>query len=112
MAIDKEYNRLIHSMRWVRLRREVLSEHPLCQRCEREGYLTAASEVHHKKPVQIGRTLREKENLMFDRSNLTALCHNCHVQEHVEMLRSGKELTRKRNSQQVSSFIKAWFGEN
>ena len=39
MAKDKEYIKLIHTSRWLRLRRDVLSAHPLCQACEAEGLL-------------------------------------------------------------------------
>ena len=52
MAKDKEYNKLIHTNKWLRLRRDVLTKHPICQRCEAEGRLTPATEVHHIRPVE------------------------------------------------------------
>ena len=110
MAKDKDYKRLIHTTRWLRLRASVITDHPLCERCEREGIVTAATEVHHRVPVEHGMNPREKERLMFDRLNLVALCHGCHVKEHTEMGRSGKEATRRRNEAQTAAAIARFFG--
>ena len=110
MAKDKDYKRLIHTTRWLRLRASVISDHPLCERCEKEGKVTAACEVHHHVPVEYGTNLREKERLMFDRMNLVALCHACHVQTHIEMGRSGKEATRRRNDAKTAETIARFFG--
>lgn len=108
MAKDKDYIRLIHSQRWTQLRRQVLTEHPLCRMCEAEGYVTAASEVHHITPVEYGVTRRDKERLMYDPANLTALCHDCHVKAHAAMGRSGKAATQRRTEAQVKQFIDKW----
>lgn len=112
MAKDEYYNKLIHSNRWLRLRREVLTAHPLCQRCEAEGLITAATEVHHIRPVEeaIGRA--EKWQRMYDVHNLQALCHPCHVKTHTELGRSGKEATRKRNTAQVRQVVSRFFGDD
>lgn len=110
MAKDKDYNKLIHTQRWLRLRRDVLTAHPLCERCEKEGYITPATEVHHRRPVEYGVNYDEKQRLMYDANNLCPLCHSCHVIEHIEMGRSGKEATRRRNAEQVAGVIKKFFG--
>lgn len=109
MAKDKDYIKLIHTSRWVRLRHEVLTSHPLCERCEAEGYITPACEVHHRTPVEYGLNYAEKYRLMFDPKNLCALCHDCHVRTHTEMGRSGKEATRRRNAGQVADVVKRFF---
>lgn len=109
MAKDKEYIKLIHTNRWLKLRRAVLSAHPLCERCLAEGITTAASELHHVTPVEYGVTYADKQQLMYDASNLVALCHDCHVKVHTDMGRSGKEATRKRNSERVEKIIKKYF---
>jgi 5-methylcytosine-specific restriction protein A len=109
MAKDTDYIRMIHTSRWLRLRRDKLTKHPLCERCESEGYLTAATEVHHQIPVEYGVTCADKERLMFDYSNLRALCHNCHVEVHIQMGRSGKAATKRRNDEQVAAMIKKYF---
>ena len=111
MAKDDTYKRLINTARWQRLRRAVLTAHPLCERCATEGYAIASREVHHRVPVESAVTPREKEQLMFDPANLEALCHDCHVIRHTEMGRSGKEATRKRNDEQTRAVVGRFFGE-
>ena len=111
MAKDETYKRLINTSRWQRLRRSVLTARPLCERCEKEGYVTPASEVHHRVPVESAVTTREKEQLMFDPANLESLCHECHVVRHVELGRSGKEATKKRNEEQTRAVVDRFFGE-
>ena len=66
MAKDKDYIKLIHTPRWLRLRRDTLTAHPLCERCQAEGYITPAIEVHHRKPVEDGINYTEKYRLMYD----------------------------------------------
>jgi len=111
MAKDAEYNRLIHTARWLRLRRRVLTARPLCERCEQEGRLTAGREVHHVRPVEHGLTAAEKERLMFDPQNLRALCRPCHVSEHESMGRSGRAAARRINDAHTSEAISRFFGD-
>lgn len=111
MAKDKEYNRLIHTGRWLRLRRDVLTLHPVCQRCEAAGILTPATEVHHIRPVEEAFAKAERVQRMYDTGNLLALCHDCHVKVHTELGRSGKEATKKRNAEQVQQVINKFFGD-
>jgi 5-methylcytosine-specific restriction endonuclease McrA len=44
------YRKFISSSRWQRLRAYHLKHHPLCQRCQAQGRVTVASEVHHVLP--------------------------------------------------------------
>lgn len=106
MAKDKDYNKLIHTVKWLRLRRDTLTAHPLCQRCEAEGRITPATEVHHIRPVEEAITMADKMQRMYDVHNLQALCHDCHVKTHTELGRCGREATRKRNTEQVQQVIK------
>ena len=101
MAKDADYRRLIHTARWLRLRRDTLTAHPLCERCQVDGYVTPATEVHHVRPVEYGLNYAEKEALMFN-----------HVKAHVEMGRSGKAATKRRNAEQVAGAIKRFFGDD
>ena len=87
------------------LRREILNKHPLCQRCEKEGYITPACEVHHVRPVEEALTYKEKERLMFDPNNLRALCHACHVRTHTELGRCSKESNVKRQKDKALDFV-------
>lgn len=106
---DSDYYRMIGSRRWQLLRKEVLTMHPTCERCQAEGYVTAATEVHHRRPVEYGINLMEKQRLMFNPGNLMALCHSCHVAIHTEMGRSGKVATRRRVEEQKRGIIEKFF---
>lgn len=110
MSKDEDYNKLIHTQRWLDLRRAILTAHPLCERCEAEGFVTPAVEVHHRRPVEYGINYAEKHRLMYDEMNLCALCHECHVRTHKEMGKGGKEATQRRNREQVAGVIKKFFG--
>lgn len=101
---------MIHTGRWLRLRRDKLSDYPLCERCDEEGRNTLAVEVHHVIPVEDGLTKQEKERLMFDYHNLRALCHDCHVKTHMEMGRSGKAYAERKRKSSVLAFAKKFLG--
>lgn len=111
MAKDKDYVRMIHTVRWLRLRKEQLSRHPMCERCRLNGDVTAATEVHHVRPVEWGMGVVEKSRLMYDPGNLESLCHDCHVAVHTEMGRSGRERTKKINAEHTAAIIDRFFGE-
>lgn len=55
---------------WRRIRDRYIAEHPLCEKCKKEGRLTPAQEVHHIVPLSQGGT--------NDPKNLMALCTSCH----------------------------------
>ena len=112
MAKDKDYKRMIHTMRWLRLRKATLSLHPVCQECEREGILSPAVEVHHIVPVETALTLSEKESLMYDPHNLLALCHSCHVAIHASMGKGTKALAKERSLEKGSAACRKLFGED
>ena len=105
MARDNDYRRMIHTGRWLRLRRDKLSDFPLCERCEEEGRHSLATEVHHVVPVEDAVTRQDKERLMFDYHNLRALCHDCHVRTHTEMGRSGRAYAERREKNGIRRFI-------
>ena len=109
MAKDETYRKLIHTERWLRLRRDIITAHPLCQRCEEEGRLTPACEVHHIIPAESAINRAEMERLMYDPHNLRALCHDCHVRTHTEMGRvEGKQrssATQRRSGPWSTSFL-------
>lgn len=109
MAKDKDYQQLIHTERWLKLRRDKLTAQPLCERCQQQGIVTPATEVHHVTPVEDGLTYAAKCRLMYDPHNLRALCHNCHVQTHTELGRCGRVATKRRNAEQVAAVVKKFF---
>ena len=110
MAKDKDYRQLINTARWRKLRARILTANPLCERCKEEGRITPATEVHHRTPVESALSRLGKEQLMFDPHNLLALCHDCHVKEHVSMGR-GTKATRDRQKKQVAEDRKLLFGD-
>ena len=55
---------------WRIIRKQFLTEHPLCEHCEKRGRLTPAREVHHKIPLNRGGR--------HDSTNLMSLCKSCH----------------------------------
>lgn len=91
MSRNKDYQRLLNSRRWKELRVWKLQHNPLCEICKAEGYVRAAVDVHHIKPVESARTLMEMEQLCFDANNLQALCIPCHVRVHKEMGKNKKQ---------------------
>jgi 5-methylcytosine-specific restriction protein A len=109
MAKDKDYIQLIHTTRWLRLRKEVLTAHPLCEDCQEKQLITAATEVHHVQPVEEAYNYAEKRQRMYDPHNLRALCHDCHVRRHIELGRSGKAATQRRNENHVAQVIAKFF---
>lgn len=111
MANHQTYMRLISSGRWRALRRKALARHPACVRCESQGRITVATEVHHVVPCEGAATEAEMKRLMFDPHNLMPVCHACHVELHKEMGRSGKEATRRLNEMRVNEINRRFFGE-
>ena len=81
---SKVYDELIQCKRWRDVRAAYLTEHPLCERCKREGIVRAATEVHHLLEVELGRTRVEMEARAYSTANLQALCRECHRAEHTE----------------------------
>ncbi|MFD2334756.1 HNH endonuclease signature motif containing protein [Cohnella sp. GCM10020058] len=57
---------------WRKARAAWLLKHPLCVVCERNGRLTAATDLDHIKPH------RGDMTLFWDRSNWQGLCKTCH----------------------------------
>ena len=62
---------------WKRIRDRHISQHPLCEQCEKEGRIVPAAEVHHKVPISKGGT--------HARENLMSLCRSCHNKIHHEL---------------------------
>ena len=66
-----QWRRLYKLARWQHLRRWVLNEQPLCQRCQAQGQITAATDVHHNPP-------HEGDINRFWHGPFEALCKPCH----------------------------------
>ena len=113
MSRDPRYQRLLNDRRWRELRIAYLREHPLCERCIREGkaagvpdgYITPAIDVHHRVPVETAKTLQEMERLAYDWNNLEALCIPCHSRTHREMGKGTKALAKQRAQERHNRWI-------
>ena len=116
MSRDKRYQRLLNSKRWKMIRAEYLRQHPLCERCRREGiaagvlpdgYITSAVDVHHKTPVESAKTEQEMERLAYNPSNIRLLCIQCHIKIHQEMRSHTKEKVAENKARARRRFMEA-----
>ena len=84
----KVTNTFYHTTQWRKVRKQYISENPLCEECLRNGRTTPGTMVDHKKQINRIDTFDTKngkygEPLDFD--NLQTLCDRCHAKK------SGKE---------------------
>lgn len=100
MADSVKYKKLICSSEWRKLRNSVISEHPVCQRCGR----VASRCVHHVIPVESGVSDADMERLAYSRSNLVALCYQCHKEVHLEMCRCAKKVHKQREAERFEQW--------
>lgn len=106
MSRDKRYQKLLNSKRWHEVKRMVWQmAGGLCERCRREGFITAGVDCHHKVPVESANPDDPKamERLAYDVSNIELLCVPCHIKTHQELrshyaetVKERKELKRRR----------------
>jgi 5-methylcytosine-specific restriction protein A len=61
--------------RWRRLRALKLEDEPRCERCLAKGFITMATEVHHRKPISQG-------GGKYDYANLQSVCGDCQDEAH------------------------------
>lgn len=105
MSRRKDYQALLNSKRWKSLRVAYLREHPLCERCFKEGRVTSAIDVHHKKPVEDVTVRQAMESRCFDWTNLEALCIPCHLQVHQQMRSHTRQAHQQRASQEAIRWL-------
>lgn len=109
MSKDINYRRMINSGRWLRLRKQKLSSNPLCQDCQAEGRYVSATEVHHVRPCESARSVKEMEGLMFEYNNLRSLCHDCHVATHKRLASHSKASMIENVKANVKRFVSKYF---
>lgn len=73
------------STRWLKLRQLKLNHSPLCEHCLKEGRTTAATLVHHIKPIEDG-------GEMYEYSNLMSLCTECHNKIHQSFKKKSEQI--------------------
>ena len=74
---DKEARNFYSSTPWRRLRQAKLEQQPLCEECQRNGRITAATMVDHITPIKQG-------GAALNMANLQSLCWSCHSRKSVE----------------------------
>ena len=108
MARDKRYQKLLNSPRWGEVKRIVWARaEGLCERCRREGYITAGVDCHHKVPVESAKTEEHMRKLAYDVSNIELLCIQCHIKTHQEMRSHTKEKVKENKARARRRFLEA-----
>ena len=65
---------------WRKLRDTYMHSHPICEECLKQGKVTPAEDIHHKKSPFKGGEINY--SLLLDPENLMALCKDCHAEHH------------------------------
>lgn len=108
MSRDKRYQKLLNAKRWGLVKRLVWQRAGgLCERCKREGFITAGVDCHHIKPVESGRTVMEMEQLCYNPANIELLCIPCHIKTHQEMRTHTKEKVAENKARARQRFMEA-----
>lgn len=109
MSRDPRYQKLLNSPRWAEVKRIVWQRSSgQCERCKREGYVTAGVDCHHIKPVESAKTEDEMRRLTYDVNNIELLCIPCHIKTHQEMRSHTKEqvqANKKRGAERRASWL-------
>ena len=124
MRKHEAYKKIISSRRWGKLRNRKLSEtaekqgqsYCRCEECVKKWNSgdhsqrpRFATEVHHIKPIGIGKTMEEMEALAFDMNNLEAVCRDCHEKLHDDM--GSKKNLKKRMSDETNRLADNYFNK-
>ena len=108
MSRDPRYQRLLNSPRWAEVKRIVWRRAGgLCERCRREGFITAGVDCHHIKPVESAKTEEEMKRLAYNVSNIELLCVPCHIKTHQEMRSHTKEQVAENKARARRRFMEA-----
>ena len=105
------YTRLINTTRWRHLRAQVLTAHPYCEECEKQGVVTPATVVHHREPVEGAHSEAEQAALMYNPGNLEALCRECHKAIHLADGYNTKARHKERKQLRVDEAVDAMYGD-
>ena len=68
---DADNSSFYSSKRWRSLRNYFIQKNPLCAQCKRNKIIKGAQCVDHIKPLRLGGS-------PVDENNLQSLCNNCH----------------------------------
>lgn len=93
---QKDKNMIYQSREWRELRVRKYQANPLCELCERDGYVRAAQAIHHIHPIEDSKTMEEMRHWAFMWSNLVSVCRACHAKLHKEMRSSATQTVQQR----------------
>ena len=105
MSRDPQYQRLLNSKTWKMLRMAYLQQHPLCERCLKEGHVRSAIDLHHRIPVETAKSRSEMRDLCYDLRNLEALCIPHHKEAHKQLRSQTKEAHQQREDDRLERWI-------
>ena len=105
MKHGRLYVKLMNAKEWRELRFAYLAAHPLCERCQAEGYVTAARCVHHRVEVESGTNEAECRALAYNWNNLEALCYKCHQAIHADRGYHTKDVRQQRQHQRLATWV-------
>ena len=111
MSRDKRYQRLLNSPKWAEVKRVVWQRAGgLCERCRREGFITAGVDCHHIRPVEGAHTVEGHDGMRarcYDPNNIMLVCQDCHIKIHTEAKSHTKEKVRENKARQRRRFMEA-----
>ena len=82
----------------------------LCERCRREGFITAGVDCHHIKPVEGAHTVDGPDGMKaraYNPENIELLCIPCHIKTHQEMHSHKKEQVAENKARARRRFLEA-----
>jgi len=102
---DINYNKLIQSSEWRRVRNSYLQAHPTCERCGR-----LATQVHHIQPLnRFIADLPKMYQMCFDEDNLMSVCDDCHIKLHQELGKFNGKANKEYRKEKLEAFRKNYF---
>ena len=110
MSRDPRYQKLLNSPRWAEVKRIVWRRAGgLCERCKREGFITAGVDCHHIVSVESANPddPQAMERLAYDVGNIELLCIPCHIKTHQEMRSHTKEKVAENKARARRRFMEA-----
>ena len=111
MSRSPHYIKLMNSRKWRALLMATIKRtNGLCEQCLKEGRVSAATEVHHIRPIESVKDPHVMEQLAYDPSNLAALCRQCHHNAHVLLLKGSKEERKRREKERLERFHRIFLG--
>lgn len=99
-ASYKEWSKYYNHKSWKDLRNLYLSQHPLCEECERHDRIVPAEEVHHKVFISYDSDENNRLKRLLNYDNLKSLCKTCHKAIHKKADKLGVSVCYELNDEE------------